>query len=109
MEWKGVRDILLGSMNRWFLLLVLAGLPCMMAVATAGPAEDVLHCMQCRCNPCVLFRVRALQGRIIGLLAVGFTAAACMAARHKHSSLSLSLSQSQMGLQISTTAPTSAA
>jgi hypothetical protein len=105
MEWKGVRDILLGSMNRWFLLLVLAGLPCMMAVATAEPAEDVLHCMQCRCNPCVLFRVRALQGRIIGLLAVGFTAAACMAARHKHSSLSLS----QMGLQISTTAPTSAA
>ena len=64
--------ILLGSMTRWFLFLARAGLRCMMAVATAAPAK---RCLQVDAIP--VFPVRALHGRIIGLLAVGFTGHAC--------------------------------
>jgi len=44
----------------------------MMAVATAAPAK---RCLQVDAIP--VFPVRALHGRIIGLLAVGFTGHAC--------------------------------
>ena len=70
--WNGMVCILLGSMTRWFLFLARAGLRCMMAVATAAPAK---RCLQVDAIP--VFPVRALHGRIIGLLAVGFTGHAC--------------------------------